>query len=179
MAESKTTYSDAYIVRKGPDKSGKIIYSLVQDVFLIVPGQAVTKNTCEIVGDIVKDLRSEGTYKWNGKKYFYWEYKMTDIENDDVVHTVKYEVPKPDYFGDNFFKPEDTLENLQGDYAKYWFKKYQTAKENFEYKEAIQRRELVLPPTQYVNASGELVKVDEIRVHNNDLGDITNLLGLF
>ena len=180
MAESKVNYGQAYIIKRGPDKKdGKIVYSLVQDVFLIVPGQAVTKNTVEIIGDIVKDLKSEGTYKWNNKKYFYWEYKMTDIQDDDVQVTVKYECPPPRYFGDNFFEESDTEDNLQGDYAKYWFKKYKTAKENFEYKEEKKKKEIVFPPTQYVNSNGELVKVDEIKTSNTDLGDITNLLSLF
>lgn len=171
MAESKILYGQAYIIHRSNG-----IDSLVQDQILVVPGQAAANNVVELVGNVWTDLKSEGTYKWNGKKYFYWEYKMTDIEDDDTTHIVKFECPKP---REGFFKQEDTLENLQGDYAKYWFKKYQTAKENFEYKETIQRKEFLLPPTQYVNASGELVKVDEIRVQNNDLGDITNLLGLF
>lgn len=183
MSDSKILYGQAYIVRRGIDdsdnKEGKVIYSLVQDQFLVVPGQAVAKNTIELVGNIVNDLKSEGSYKWNGKKYFYWEYKMTDVSDDDVVNIVKFECPPPRYFGNNFFGPSDTPETVQGDYAKYWIKKTEIAKENFEEKGTIQRREIILPPTQYVDSSGKLVKVDEIRVSNTDIGDITNLLGLF
>lgn len=180
MSESKVTYGQAYIIRRGPDSNGKIIYSLVQDVFLVVPGQAVAKNTVELIGNIVEDLRSaDGNYKWNGKKYFYWEYKMTDTQDDDVQLTIKYECPAPSYFGDNFFKETDTEDSVQGDYAKYWFKMYQTAKENFEYKEAIQKKEIIFPSTQYVDSNGNLVNVDEIKISNTDIGDITNLLGLF
>lgn len=183
MTESKILYGQAYIVRRGIDdssnKEGKVIYSLVQDQFLVVPSQAVAKNTIELVGNLVNDLKSEGTYKWNGKKYFYWEYQMTDTTDDDVVTTEKFECPPPRYFGDNFFKDTDTIDTVQGDYSKYWIQKIETARENFEYKEAIQKKEIIFPKTQYVNSNGELVKVDEIRVANTDLGDITNLLGLF
>lgn len=179
MSESKSTYGQAYIIKRGLDSNNRRIYSLVQDVFLIVPGQAVATNTVEIVGNIIEDLRSEGTYKWNGKKYFYWEYSMTDIGDDDTTVTVKFECPPPSYFGDIFFKDTDTLDTLDGDYAKYWFEKYSTAKENYEYKGSIQKKEIVFPKTSYVNSNGDLVEVDEIKVTNTDVGDITNLLNLF
>ena len=171
MSESKTIKGQAWI-----ERCPGLRDALVQEQFLVVPGQAISRNVIEIIPDIWEDLKGEGTYKWNNKKYFYWEYKMTDTENDDVEVTVKFECPRPK---EGFFKDTDTEETVQGDYSKYWIKKYKTAEENYEYKAAIQKKEIVFPPTQYVDSKGNLVEVDEIRTSNNDIGDITNLLNLF
>ena len=174
--KSKIIYGQAYIVKRPENNKGRVLYSLVQEQTLIAPGQGAANNTVELIGDVVGDLKSEGTYKYNGKNYFYWEYKMTDSENDDVNTTIKYECPQPSYFGDDFFTEEDTIDTVKGEYSKYWINKINTAKDNFEYKAAIQKKEIVFPGTSYVNQKGELVEVKEIRNANTELGDITNLL---
>lgn len=173
MSESKTIKGQVWIqhISDYPRKD-----SLVQEQLLVIPKQDITTNTVTLIENIWDDLKSEGTYKWNGKKYFYWEYKMTYTENEDVEVAVKFECPRP---YNDFFSEEDTEETVIGDYAKYWIKRYKTAEENFEYKESIQKKDIIFPPTQYVNSNGELVEVDEIKVSNNDIGDITNLLNLF
>ena len=173
---SKIIYGQAYIVKRPENNKGRVLFSLVQEQTLIIPGQGTANNTVELIGDVISDLKSEGTYKYNNKRYFYWEYKITDSEDDDVQLTVKYECPQPSYFGDDFFGPEDTEDTVKGEYAKYWIKKFNVARDNFEYKAAIQKKEIVFPGTSYVNQKGELVEVKEIRNTNTELGDITNLL---
>ena len=151
--------------------------SLVQEQILIVPNSAATRNVVVLIDNIWEDLTSdEGTYKYNGKNYFYWEYKMTDTEDDDSEITIKFECPRPK--SGLFTEPYDP-EKVNGKYSKYWVSKLEQATNNFEYKAAIQKKEIVFPGTSYVNQEGELVKVEETRICNNDLGDISNLLGFF
>jgi hypothetical protein len=107
---------------------------------------------------------------------FYWEYEMTDTENEDSVIKVKMECPQPK---EGLFEEPYDPETVEGDYAKYWVKKLKESTENYEYKAAIQKKEIVFPGTRYVNQEGEVVEVEESRISNNDIGDITNLLGLF
>lgn len=150
--------------------------SLIQEQLLVVPGKDVITNTVVLVKDIWKDLTTEGTYKVANGKYFYWEYKATSHEDDDVELTLKFECPKPK---EGLFKEPYDPEQVEGGYAKYWVAKLKEAQENYEYKAAIQKKEIVFPGTGYVGQDGNYVKVDEIRVKNDDLGDITNLLGYF
>jgi hypothetical protein len=54
--------------------------SLVQTQTLILPNGTVAENEVKIIPNIWEDLTStEGTFKWNAKKtFFYWEYDQTD-----------------------------------------------------------------------------------------------------
>lgn len=166
MDQSKTIKGDVWI--QGA--------SLVQEQILVVPGKDSYTNTIILIDDIWKDLSGEGTYKTNGKGYFYWEYKMTDTENDDVEVTLKFECPRPK---EGLFKEPYNPDDVTGDYAKYWVGKLKTAQNNFENKAAIQKKEIVFPGSNYVNQNGEFIQVEETKVSNTDLGDITNLLNLF
>lgn len=173
MSKSKTIYGQAWI-------SGN---SLVQEQLLIIPGSSVvSENTVVLIEDIWKNLTEEpGSsnygYKTNGKKYFYWEVQMTDMEDDTVIKKVKIECPAPK---EGLFEEPYDLDKVSGDYAKYWVNKYKIAQENNEASFAIQRKSITFPGTTYVDyRTGELKKREEIKVENNDLGDISNLLGLF
>lgn len=162
--DSKTIKGQAWIQKD----------SLVQEQLIVVPGSAVVRNVVTLIDNIWDDLKGEGTYKFNGKKYFYWIYKMTDTEDDDVEIDVYFECPEPK--PGLFSKPYDP-EKVTGDYAKYWVNILKNAEDNYEYKAAIQKKEIVFPGTAYVNQNGELVKVEETKVSNTDIGDISNLLG--
>lgn len=149
--------------------------ALVQEQILITPGQASSTNVVELIKNIWDDLKTEGTYKSNRKKdYFYWEYEMNDTENEDTVLKIKFECPSPK---EGLFKEPYDPETAEGDYAKYWLTKLKESTENYEYKAAIQKKEIVFPGTRYVNQSGEVVEVKESKITNTDIGDITNLLG--
>lgn len=151
--------------------------ALVQEQILITPGNTSTSNTVELIKNIWEDLKTDGTYKSNKKKnYFFWEYKMTDTENENSEVTIKFECPQPK---EGLFEEPYDPDTVEGDYAKYWVKKLKTSTENYEYKAAIQKKEIVFPGTRYVNQEGEVVEVKESRISNTDIGDITNLLGLF
>ena len=166
--ESKTIKGQAWIQGN----------SLVQDQILITTGGQTSENVIVLIENIWDDLKSDsGTYKTNDKGYFYWEYEMTDSEDDDVTVTVKIECPKPK---EGLFTEPYDPDSYNGKYAKYWVEKFKTAAENYEYKAAIQKKEIVFPGTEYVNPNdGSLVTVKEMKVKNTDIGDITNLLNLF
>lgn len=122
-------------------------------------------------------------YKTNGKKYFYWEVKMNSVSDDSTVLTVKIECPKPkEGIMDKFYNKEKDCydESLAtGDYAKFWVNKYKVADENNKASFAIQKKSVTFPETSYLDQEGNTVTLKEVKVENNDLGDITNLLGLF
>lgn len=167
MSKSKIIKGQAYIIGD----------ALVQEQILLTTGSASTSNVVELIKNIWDDLKTEGTYKSNKKKnYFYWEYKMTDTENEDSEVTIKFECPQPK---EGLFEEPYDPETVEGDYAKYWVKKLKESTENYEYKAAIQKKEIVFPGTRYVNQEGEVVEVEGTKISNTDIGDITNLLGLF
>ena len=151
--------------------------SLLQDQILVLPGGKHSVNTVPLIENIWEDLRSEnGTYKSNKKGYFYWECKMTDSENDDVEIPILVECPRPK---DGLFEEPYDPSMAKGEWERYWLTKFKTTQDNALEKMTIQKKEIVFPGTEYINQYGELVKVEEKRVTNNDLGDISNLLSMF
>lgn len=155
--------------------------SLVQEQIMIIPGKSAITNVVAIVENIWDDLTSaSGLYKCGSKPgYFYWEYEMTDTEDDDVTRTINYECPRPK--PGLFSEPYDP-ESVEGDYAKYWVERLKTAKENYEKEYAIQRKEILLKGTTYLGYMGDDIvptTIDDMVVVNSEFGDITNLLNLF
>lgn len=165
MSDSKTIKGQPYLL-------GKTLY---QEQILLSPGIASTSQTIALINDIWEDLiTGPGTFKTNGRGYFYWEVQMTDMENDEAEVTIKFECPRPIPIEYSKLEESDT------EYGKYWAEKLKTAVDNYEYEAAIQQKEIVFPGTQYVDSNtGELINVEETRVANTDVGDITNLLSLF
>ena len=175
MSEAKTVYGQAWI--QGD--------SLVQEQLYLFPGSSViTENVVVLIENIWDNLIGEKEsdtygYKVGGKKYFYWEVNMTDLEDDTLVHKVKIECPRPK---DGLFEEPYNVDEVTGDYAKYWVGQMKTADENNKASFAIQKKSVTFPNYAnytYYNQKGDLVEIPEIEVKNNDLGDITNLLGLF
>lgn len=167
MSETKTIKGDVWIQGN----------SLVQEQILVVAGKDSYSNVVTLIEDIWQDLLSDsGTFKSNGKNYFYWEYYMTDTENDDTEVKINYECPRPKE--GLFEKPYDPDE-YDSEYAKYWVGKLKTAEENYENCAAIQKKEIVFPGTRYIDQNGEFIEVKETKISNTDLGEITNLLNLF
>lgn len=152
--------------------------SLVQDQIMVIPGVDSVSNVVCLIEDIWEDLTSAtGTYKTNGKGYFYWEYKQTFLENPDLEVTVFYECPMPK---EGLFEEPYDPESAASEYSKYWLGKFKTAAENYEEKYAIQKKVIVFPGTEYMEGNtGTYHKVEETVVKNNDLGDIENLLNLY
>lgn len=149
--------------------------SLIQEQITFTPGKQPTSETVKLIENIWDDLTSDkGTYKSNAKKtYFYWEVEQSDI--DDGTVKVMIECPKPK---DGLFTPPFN-EKVKGDWATYWIGKFKTTYDNFQACSTIQPKEVVFPGTEYVNPQGEIIKVKERREARTDLGDITNLLGMF
>ena len=152
--------------------------SLVQDIITFNDNGIQTDSTEVIIEDIWEDLKdntSSHKYKFNGKKYFFWEYTMTSDEGEDIK--IKFEAPrpKPGLFPEPY-DPEDYSEP----YAKYWVGKLKESTENYEDKIAIQKKEVIFPTHTVTNfETGEPEIVDEIIVKNTDLSDISSLLSLF
>lgn len=153
---------------------------LLQDQTLILSNGETSNNTVALVEDIWKDLTSDsGTYKYNGKSYFYWTYKMTSMEDDNTEVEVMIECPRPKdgLWGDGPFDQE--LATANGEWAKYWLRKFKTAYDNAVNSQTIQPKEILFPGTQYVTPTGDLKEVEEKRIQRDDLGDIENLLSAF
>jgi hypothetical protein len=153
---------------------------LVQEQILLTSTHANTLNTVVLIDDIWADLTSaSGTYKVspNNSRYFYWEYQMTDTEDDEHEVTVKFECPKPK---EGLFTEPYDPNSVEGDYAIYWVTKMKEAVENYEYKAAVQKKEIIFPGTSYMSPDTNTIEqVQEIKVKNSDISDISNLLSLF
>lgn len=151
--------------------------SIVQDQIMFIPGQEASTNTVVLLENIWDDLCSDsGTFK-EGKKpgFFYWEFKETDT-SEDVDIDVKLECPRPK---DGLFDYPYKIESSDSKYAKYWKNKFIEGEKNYEDNISLQKKEVTFPGTKYVDQKGNLIELKETKVQNNDLGDISNLLGMF
>lgn len=156
---------------------------LMQEQLMIFPGSSfVSENTVILIDNIWENLLSDAGsteygYKTNGKKYFYWEVKMTDTTDETVEVTVRIECPKPK---DGLFEEPYNPDSVTGEYAKYWVNQYKIAHENSEHRMVIQKKSVIFPGTTYVNyETGEKYDTETVIIKNNDIGDISNLLGMF
>ena len=128
---------------------------LLQEQTLITTS-GISDNVVVLIDDIWNDLLSNsGTYKSKGS-YFYWEEKVTSIEDDDIEVDTKIECPKPRYEDieklKNNYDPEtgSISGEYSGDYALYWAKKAYETELTYENEMAVQRKEVIffilMPP---------------------------------
>ena len=90
------------------------------------------------------------------------------------ISPIKFECPRP------YEEVLDDLEASETDYGKFWAERMKVAVENYEYKAAIQRKEIIFEGSSYVDYNtGDVVEVEQTKVTNNDLADVQNLLSLF
>ena len=168
--ESKTIKGQAWIFG---DK-------LIQEQILILADGKTSTNQVAIIDDIWDNLvNGSSTYpiKTNDKKnYFFWEYEMTDTLDDTTTKLIKLECPMPKE--GLFTEPYDPTTG-KTEWAKYWLNKYKTTEENAEVMK-IKKTEYTLPGTKRLNFStGQQETTEDIKIENNDIGDITNLLSMF
>lgn len=172
---TKTILGDAYITKS--DSKGT--ESLVQAQTLItqINGKIVmTDNIVTLIDDIWNNdlLTDSGTYKTNGKGYFYWEVDKTDIENDDITVKEKINCPAP------LEKYYDQLVDgkFSGDYATYWKTKIETARSNYEKEAAILKKEVILNPGPDYNLvdGTHVTQEKKTVVRDNPLNELGNLL---
>lgn len=151
--------------------------SIVQDQILFIPGKEPSHNTVIIVEDIWADLTSNsGTFKKGDRPgFFYWEIKETDT-SEDIDIDVKLECPQPK---SDLFEYPYVQNSSDNDYVKYWKAKFIEGEKNYEEAISIQKKEITFPGTKYVDQNGDLIELKETKVDNTDIGDISNLLGLF
>ena len=116
------------------EETGK--YSLVQEQITFVESKKRVREfeeTKVLISDVWEDLKNtNGEWKWNNKKYFYWEFEVTSLEGETVK--VQIEAPQPTI---NVFCNEEgnvDLEILDSDsnWSKYWKNIFNTVEENFE-----------------------------------------------
>lgn len=151
--------------------------NLVQEQITFTASGHDSCETVVLVENIWDDLVKENhIYKVGKPGYYYWEYKMTDVEDDTVEKTIMFECPKPKF---NLFSEPYNPENVDGEYAKYWVQKLKVTQENMDKCSSIQRKEILFAGTSYTDQEGNIIDVDDIVENNTDLGDITNLLSLF
>lgn len=147
--------------------------SLIQDQTLIGPNGATSNNTVALIDNIWEDLLSENGTVQRDKNFWYWTATQTNLDDEDIE--IRVEAPRPkdglldQYNGDP--------NQAHSDWAKYWINKFNEVAERYQQSYTIQPKEIVFQGTEYIEpGTGNVKKVEEKRVENNNMGDITNLL---
>ena len=172
---TKTIYGDVYITKVDSKETESLVQ--VQTLVTQINGKIImTDNIVTIIEDIWEgDLLSDsGTYKTNGKGYFYWEVDKTDIENDDITIKEKVSCPNPlEKYYDRIVKGE-----FSGSYADYWKTKIETARTNYENEAAILKKEVILTAGPEYNLVDDTHVTPENKtiVRDNPLNELGNLL---
>lgn len=147
--------------------------SLLQDQTLVAPGGITSNNTVALIKDIWEDLLSANSQVKRDRNFWYYEASMHNLEDEEI--TVRVEVPRPkDGLLDQY---DGDPGKAKSDWARYWIEKFNAMAQRYQEAYTIQPKEIVLRGTEYVEpGTGEIKKVEEKRVENNELGDVTNLL---
>lgn len=164
---------------------------LLQDQIIEMNG-VLTENTVVLISNIWDNLFDNGDLNYpvksNKKGYFYWEVKVTPVDNDNVGQINEkmfIECPKPredqfDRLKEVQIGVEDGDDEINGNWAKYWKRRFDTTMENAEKKMTIQRKEVVFGGSNYIDPEGELKTIEEKHVQtDHELGSIANLLMMF
>ena len=116
------------------EETGK--YSLIQEQITFVESRKKVREfeeTKVLVEDIWEDLKnSNGSWKWNGKKYFYWECEVTSLEDETMKIQIEAPQPTVEVFTNEEGKVDLELLDGDSDWTKYWKKIFDTAETNFE-----------------------------------------------
>lgn len=111
-------------------------YSLVQEQVIFVEEKKKVKEfneTAVLIEDIWKDLKDKaGQWKWNGKKYFYWECETTSLEGETIKEMIEAPVPTAEIFTDEEGKIDLEILDEDSDWTKYWKKILSTVEVNSE-----------------------------------------------
>lgn len=174
MEPEKILYGDVFITKTSTEVESLVQY---QTALYTVNGKTLmSDNTIILIDDIWKDLLSDnGTYKSNyNKGWFFWEYKKTSLDNDDVTIMEKFECPKPkEMYYDRLVDGEYT-----GEYANYWKERIKLARDNYEKEIAILKKEIILDPgPDYNLVNGDHVEQEKkTLIRDNPFNEIGNLL---
>lgn len=152
--------------------------SLVQDQILLVTtdGREVrqAEGLCVLIENIWDDLTSTtGTWK-KKKKQFFWEVEVSDTAGDsgsDATVKVLVECPKP---GPELFKFD--FEPAEGDseWTIAWKEKFKTTEASiYNSKNAVYRKEIILPGTKYIKFGNVLTSEQDVAVEDEN-GNFTS-----
>jgi hypothetical protein len=158
---------------------------LIQDNILIDDNGKTSTSQVVLIDDIWDNLINGSLdYPINTNtglsstyQYFYWEYDMTDPIDDTKTVQMKLEcpIPKEGLFTEPYGDP--SLEKTT--WATYWLTKYKTTATNAAEMD-IQKTEYTLPGSKRLNfTTGAQETTADVKIVNNDIGDITNLLSMF
>ena len=111
-------------------------YSLVQEQVVFVEEKKKVKEfneTVVLIEDIWEDLKNKaGQWKWNGKKYFYWECETTSLEGETVKEMIEAPAPTAEIFTNKEGKIDLEILDEDSDWTKYWKKILSTVEVNSE-----------------------------------------------
>lgn len=192
--------------------------SVYQDQTVFENGVLTDTQTVVLIENIWDELSKEGlessndkkingdhsapNYKYNKKgNFFYWDYIMTNLEDEEVIVKLECPKPTPEFFEKYFFKNGENevkfgfyetydYETINEDfkYARYYGKKLQDAGKNMLKHSVIQVGEIDINAMENTSTAkipgkniepGDTYTEDAYTIKQNDFGDITNLLGLF
>lgn len=149
---------------------------IIQSQTIFRTDGSIINSDAVLLNDVMKDLTSQShTYKSKsaagGKKFFYWEYEMTDLEDNDVK--VYLECPKPTF--------SDDLTSGKGEWVDYWKAELKTIQDRYQAQATIQPETHHLAGTKYVAYDGtnREVTIEDKDVTTGNLSDIQNLLWMF
>lgn len=153
--------------------------SLVQDQIKLGEGPA-TSEMAILIEDIWADLSSAaGKYKRStvNPKYFYWEYKMHNTDDEEITVQIECPKPKEGLFGEYPYESS----GASGEYSEYWIDFLKKANDNYNKRIAIQVKEVEFPEKKYPKPSTTDPDgvIPAVKVTNENYSELINLLNQF
>ncbi len=91
------------------------------------------EETVVLIENVWEDLKNtNGEWKWNGKKYFYWECDVNSLEDEVVKTQIEAPAPTKEVFMDEEGKLDLEILDGDSDWAKYWKKSISGMLDNSE-----------------------------------------------
>ena len=116
--------------------SEKGTWKLLQEQITFVEDKKKVREfeeTVVLIEDVWEDLKStEGEWKWNGKKYFYWECEANSLEDEIVKTQIEAPWPTKEVFMNEEGKLDLEILDGDSDWSKYWKKSISNMLDNTE-----------------------------------------------
>lgn len=158
--------------------------SLVQENITFVESGKKAKEFQEtkvLIEDIWADLKSSsGEWKSNGKKYFYWEYEVTSLEDEAVKVQIEAPVPCREVFADEDGNVSFEISDSDSAWSKYWKAEMEKAESNYQDESKITEDRAKVMKTNLVdytpgNESFPEINTDGVMPKTDDRDLISNL----
>lgn len=158
--------------------------SLVQEnITFVESGKKVKEfqETKVLIEDIWTDLKkSSGEWKSNGKKYFYWEYEVTSLEDETIKVQIEAPVPCREVFADEDGNVSFEISDSDSAWSKYWKTEMKKAESNYQDESKITEDRAKVMKTNLVdytpgNESFPEINTDGVMPKTDDRDLISNL----